>query len=53
MNGGAKPEHIVRMSWHVTDQREHVAAHQEIGESIRELIGSFAAMRSGTRSRSR
>jgi enamine deaminase RidA (YjgF/YER057c/UK114 family) len=41
--GGAKPEHIVRMTWYVTDKREYVAAYPEIGEAYRELIGSFNA----------
>lgn len=40
---GAKPEHIVRMTWYVTDRREYVAAYPEIGVAFRELIGSFNA----------
>ena len=40
---GAKPEHIVRMTWYVTDKREYVAAYPEIGVAFRELIGSFNA----------
>ena len=40
---GAKPEHIVRMTWYVTDNREYVAAYPEIGAAFRELIGSFNA----------
>ena len=39
---GAKPEHIVRMTWYVTDKREYLAAAREIGAAYRELIGSFA-----------
>ncbi len=27
--GGARPEHFVRMTWYVTDQREYVAAYPE------------------------
>lgn len=42
-SGGAKPEHIVRMTWYVTDKREYVAAYPEIGKAFRELIGSFNA----------
>ena len=38
---GAKPEHIVRMTWYVTDKRDYVAAYPEIGVAFRELIGSF------------
>ena len=40
---GAKPEHIVRMTWYVTDKREYLAAAREIGTAYRELIGSFNA----------
>ena len=39
--GGARPEHIVRMTWYVTDKREYLAAAREIGAAYRELIGSF------------
>ena len=41
--GGARPEHIVRMTWYVTDKREYVAAYPAIGRHFRELIGSFNA----------
>jgi enamine deaminase RidA (YjgF/YER057c/UK114 family) len=40
--GGAKPEHIVRMTWYVTSKREYLAAAAEIGRAYRELIGSYA-----------
>ena len=40
---GAKPEHIVRMTWYVTDKREYLAAAREIGLAFRETIGSFNA----------
>ncbi len=40
---GAKPEHITRMTWYVTDKKEYVAAYPEIGKAFRELIGSFNA----------
>jgi len=40
---GAKPEHIVRMTWYVTDKREYLDAAREIGAAFRELIGSFNA----------
>ena len=39
--GGARPEHIVRMTWYVTDKREYVAAYPAIGKHFREIIGSF------------
>ncbi|WP_020204391.1 MULTISPECIES: RidA family protein [Cupriavidus] len=41
--GGARPEHIVRMTWYVTDKRAYVAAYPEIGKAFREIIGSFNA----------
>ena len=40
---GARPEHIVRMTWYVTDKREYLAQSREIGAAFRELIGSFNA----------
>ena len=43
--GGARPEHIVRMTWYVTDMQEYVAAYPAIGKHYRELIGRhFPAM---------
>ncbi len=41
--GGAKPEHITRMTWYVTNKREYIAAYPEIGKAFREIIGSFNA----------
>jgi enamine deaminase RidA (YjgF/YER057c/UK114 family) len=41
--GGARPEHIVRMTWYVTNKKEYVAAYPEIGKAFRQLIGSFNA----------
>jgi enamine deaminase RidA (YjgF/YER057c/UK114 family) len=41
--GGARPEHIVRMTWYVTSKREYLDASREIGAAFRELIGSFNA----------
>ena len=40
---GAKPEHIVRMTWYVTDKREYMAAYREVGAAFREIVGSFNA----------
>ena len=37
--GGAKPGHIVRMTWYVLDKKEYVAAYPQIGVAYRELIG--------------
>jgi enamine deaminase RidA (YjgF/YER057c/UK114 family) len=43
--GGARPEHIVRMTWYVLDKKEYVAAYPAIGIAYRELIGRhFPAM---------
>jgi enamine deaminase RidA (YjgF/YER057c/UK114 family) len=36
---GAKPEHIVRMTWYVTDKKEYLAAHKEVGQAYRDIIG--------------
>jgi enamine deaminase RidA (YjgF/YER057c/UK114 family) len=36
---GAKPEHIVRMTWYITDKREYLASLKEIGAAWRELMG--------------
>ncbi len=40
---GGKPEHIVRMTWYVTDKREYLAAGREVGHAFREIIGSYNA----------
>ena len=39
----AKPEHIVRMTWYVTDKREYLREAREIGAIYRAVIGSFNA----------
>ena len=39
--GGAKPQHIARMTWYVTDKREYLAALPQIGQAFRELIGNY------------
>ena len=39
--GGAKPEHITRMTWYVTDKREYLAALPAIGAAFREMIGHY------------
>jgi enamine deaminase RidA (YjgF/YER057c/UK114 family) len=36
---GAKPEHIARMTWYVTDKKEYLGALKEVGAAYRELIG--------------
>ena len=42
---GARPEHLVRMTWYVTSRDEYNAALGEIGAAYRELIGrNYPAM---------
>jgi len=36
---GAKPEHIVRMTWYVVDKKEYLAASKEVGQAYRDIIG--------------
>ena len=40
---GARPEHIVRMTWYVTDKREYLAAGKAVGQAYREVIGAYNA----------
>lgn len=43
--GGAGPEHMVRMTWYVTDRREYTARLKELGTAYREVMGkNFPAM---------
>ena len=42
---GAGPEHVVRMTWYVTDKKEYTGAVREIGAAYREIMGrNFPAM---------
>lgn len=36
---GAGPEHLVRLTWYVTDKDEYLACGREIGAAWREIIG--------------
>jgi enamine deaminase RidA (YjgF/YER057c/UK114 family) len=36
---GARPEHIVRMTWYVLDKREYLGCGSELGAAYREVIG--------------
>jgi enamine deaminase RidA (YjgF/YER057c/UK114 family) len=38
---GAGPEHIVRMTWYLTDKREYLREAREIGAIYRAVIGNF------------
>ena len=43
--GGAGPEHMVRMTWYVTDRVEYSARLKELGGVYREVMGkNFPAM---------
>ncbi len=37
--GGAGPEHIVRMTWFVTDKHEYLGALRDIGRAYTQIIG--------------
>ncbi len=37
--GGAGPEHMVRMTWYVTDRDEYNARLKELGAVYREVVG--------------
>ncbi len=42
---GARPEHITRMTWYVTDKREYIESYRELGAVYRDVIGRhFPAM---------
>jgi enamine deaminase RidA (YjgF/YER057c/UK114 family) len=42
---GAGPEHIVRLTWFVTDRDEYLANQRQLGDAYREVIGKhFPAM---------
>jgi enamine deaminase RidA (YjgF/YER057c/UK114 family) len=38
--GGAGPQHLVRLTWYVTDRDEYVARLKELGAVYREVIGA-------------
>lgn len=38
--GGAGPQHLVRLTWYVTDRDEYVARSKEVGAAYREVIGA-------------
>ena len=38
----AGPEHLVRLTWYVTDKREYLAAAKPLGQVYRELIGVYS-----------
>jgi enamine deaminase RidA (YjgF/YER057c/UK114 family) len=36
---GAGPEHLVRLTWYVTDKREYLSRLAEVGQAYRRVIG--------------
>ncbi len=38
--GGASADHLVRLTWYITDRDEYLAGRREIGAAYRELIGT-------------
>jgi enamine deaminase RidA (YjgF/YER057c/UK114 family) len=43
--GGARPEHVVRLTWYVLDMDEYLAARRELGATYRAVMGDhFPAM---------
>lgn len=42
---GARPEHVARMNWYITDREEYLANRKEMGKIYREMMGEhFPAM---------
>ena len=39
--GGAGPEHLVRLTWYVTDLDEYRASLRDLGRAYRETIGTY------------
>ena len=35
---GARPEHLVRLTWYVTDKREYLARAREVGQAYQRVI---------------
>ena len=41
----ARPEHLVRLTWYITDKREYLMRSSEVGQAYRRVIGRhFPAM---------
>ena len=38
--GGARPEHLVRLTWYVVDMDEYLANLRELGQIYREIFGT-------------
>ena len=37
--GGAGPEHIVRLTWYVTDKQDYLSRLKDLGRAYREVLG--------------
>jgi enamine deaminase RidA (YjgF/YER057c/UK114 family) len=37
---GARPQHVARMTWFVTDKHEYLGAQREIGQAYRDVMGA-------------
>lgn len=38
--GGAKPEHLVRLTWYVVDIEEYMGSLKQLGKAYREVFGA-------------
>jgi enamine deaminase RidA (YjgF/YER057c/UK114 family) len=38
--GGARPEHLVRLTWYVVDMEEYLTSLKTLGEIYREIFGA-------------
>ncbi|MBR1219580.1 RidA family protein [Bradyrhizobium sp. U87765 SZCCT0131] len=38
--GGARPEHLVRLTWYVVDMEEYVSNLKALGQAYREVLGA-------------
>jgi enamine deaminase RidA (YjgF/YER057c/UK114 family) len=38
---GGRPEHIVRLTWYVTDKREYLAESKELGKAYQAVMGRY------------
>ena len=36
---GGRPEHLVRLTWYVTDKHDYLARNADLGKAYREIIG--------------
>ena len=36
---GARPEHLVRLTWYVTDKREYLGSLKDLGAAYRDILG--------------